>query len=276
MDYDAIQHFVNSGQNTEPLTPVEEQRLIRLYKKTGDADARKRLVESNLRFVVKLAMKYRKQGMNVSDLIQEGVLGLIDAVEKFDITKECRLITYASWWIRLYMQRALEQKSRQVNLPINKLEILRKMRAYEQVFMTANGRLPYHDEISSHLDIDLYKVEQLADHSPSFQTIHSRDDDHPGMERILVDEDRDDARDSIWKGEAESRLHEALNKLTKRERDVLKHRYDLAGNGKKLSLRKVGQRLGLSAEGVRRIEEQAMNKLRRPQISGRMEMLFAN
>ncbi|MDP8245206.1 MAG: sigma-70 family RNA polymerase sigma factor [Candidatus Hinthialibacter antarcticus] len=276
MDYDTIKRFMNSDCPTEPLSPQEERKMIRLYKKTGDETARRRLIESNIRFVVKVAMRFRQQGLGLADLVQEGILGLIDAVEKFDVSRECRLITYASWWIRLYMQRALEQKSRPVNLPINKLEMLRKVRAFEQVFLTSNGRKPYDEEIAKQLDVDLKKVEQIADYAPSFQTLHARDDEHPGLERVLIDEDHPDPRETLWGREAENRLNEAMNLLTDRERDVLTHRFNLKGNGKKMSLRKVGQQMGLSAEGVRRIEEQAMDKLRRPRIRARMEMLFAN
>lgn len=276
MDYDAIKRFIQSDCPTEPLSAEEERKVIRLYKRTGDETARRRLIESNIRFVVKLAMRFKHQGLGLSDLVQEGILGLIDAVEKFDVSKECRLITYASWWIRLYIQRALEQKSRPVNLPINKLEMLRKVRAFEQVFITSNGRKPYADEIARQLDVDLNKVEQIPDYAPSFQTLHARDEEHPGLERVLIDEDQPDQRESVWGREAETRLNEAMSLLTEREREVLTYRFNLNGSGKKISLRKVGNQLGLSAEGVRRIEEQAMDKLRRPRIRAKMEMLFAN
>lgn len=276
MEYDTIKRFIQSDCPTEPLSAEEERKVIRLYKRTGDETARRRLIESNIRFVVKMAMRFKQQGLGLSDLVQEGILGLIDAVEKFDISKDCRLITYASWWIRLYMQRALEQKSRPVNLPINKLEMLRKVRAFEQVFITSNGRKPYADEIAKQLDVDIYKVEQIPDYAPSFQTLHARDEEHPGLERVLIDEDQPDQRESVWGREAETRLNEAMSLLTEREREVLTYRFNLNGCGKKVSLRKVGNQLGLSAEGVRRIEEQAMDKLRRPRIRARMEMLFAN
>lgn len=276
MEYDTIKRFIQSDCPTEPLSAEEERKVIRLYKRTGDETARRRLIESNIRFVVKMAMRFKQQGLGLSDLVQEGILGLIDAVEKFDISKDCRLITYASWWIRLYMQRALEQKSRPVNLPINKLEMLRKVRAFEQVFITSNGRKPYADEIAKQLDVDLYKIEQIPDYAPSFQTLHARDEEHPGLERVLIDEDQPDQRESVWGREAETRLNEAMSLLTEREREVLTYRFNLSGCGKKVSLRKVGNQLGLSAEGVRRIEEQAMDKLRRPRIRARMEMLFAN
>lgn len=275
MDYDILTRYVNEDCNTTPLSSSEEITLIKKYH-DGDLNARRRIVESNLRFVIKLAMNYRNQGLSLADLIQEGCVGLIEALDKFDLSKNCRLITYASWWIRLYMQRSIEQKSRQVNLPINKLEILRKVRAFETNFIAQNGRMPYLDEIASALDIEEKKLNEVYDNTPTFQTLHHRDEEHPGMERVLIDEDATDARTSIWSEEAEEILAMVMNHLTPRERDVLTHRFNLNGsNRKKLSLRKVGQILGLSAEGVRRIEEQAMSKLRRPLLRQRVEALFA-
>lgn len=274
MDYGILNRYIQPDWNTTPLSAEEEIDLIRKYRK-GDMDARRRLIESNFRFVIKLAMNYRKRGLNLADLIQEGCLGLIDALGKFDPKKNCRLITYASWWIRLYMQRSVEQKVRQVNLPINKMELLRKMNAVQNDFVSEHGRNPYPDEIAIRLNIDIKKIEELTDRTLFFQTLHSRDDDHPGMEGILIDEESPDARDEVWMDEANECLAAIMQHLTPREREVIEHRYDLSGHGKKLSLRKVGLILGLSAEGVRRIEEQALKKLRRPILREKVAALFA-
>lgn len=259
---------------TTPLTATEEQDMIRRYQ-SGDPNARRRLIESNLRFVIKMALNYRNQGLSLADLIQEGNLGLIEALDKFDPAKLCRVITYASWWIRLYMQRAIEQKSQQINLPINKTEILRKIRGCQDRFMKSQGRLPSHAEISDELGIEVEKVEEIHDLAPTFHTLHGVDEDHPGWESILVDEDQRCPRETVWNEEACDRLAIAMQVLNRREREVLQYRYNLDGCGKKLSLRKVGQLMGLSAEGVRRIEEQAMDKLRRPAVRAKIEPLFA-
>lgn len=276
MDYQMIDRCLNGNESTQPLT-VEAERELLLRFKQGDANARRRLIEANIRFVVKLAMRHRNQGLQLSDLIQEGILGLIEGLDKFDMTRNCRLITYASWWIRLYIQRALEQKSRPVNLPINKLDILRRVKAFEQAFEMSHGRKPFVDETAAALNIERRKVEGIGDLAPVFNSLHGQDEEHPGMEKILIDERAADARDSIWLEEAQNRLDAAMDILNKRERDVLVHRYGLndGGGGKKLSLRKVGQRMGLSAEGVRRIEEQAMSKLRRPAVMEKMQSLVA-
>lgn len=275
MDFAFLNHQIYANTQTDPLTAEEERELVKRFQQ-GDIEARRRLIESNLRFVIKMALNFRNQGLALADLIQDGNLGLIEALEKFDPSKNCRLITYASWWIRLYMQRAVEQKARQINLPINKMEILRKVRSFEESYIKKHGQKPSAVEVADSLELDVEKIEELDEYNPSFHTIHSIDEDHPGLERVLVDEKNEDPRDRMWRTEAENRLNAAMRILNDREREVLSHRYSLYEGGKKLSLRKVGQRMGLSAEGVRRIEEQAMNKLRRPYIRAQMESLFPN
>ncbi|MGC9326697.1 MAG: sigma-70 family RNA polymerase sigma factor [Candidatus Hinthialibacter sp.] len=274
MDFSMINHEIYADTSTTPLSPSEEREMCRRYQK-GDMEARRRLIESNLRFVIKVALHYRNNGLSLADLIQEGNLGLIEALEKFDPTKKCRLITYASWWIRLYIQRALEQKTRQINLPINKGDILRKIRLCEEMFLKTHGRNPSLQEISDEMGIDVNKIEEILDNSPSFQTLHALDEDHPGWESVLVDDQSQNPREKMCDKEAWRRLCTAMEVLSHREREVLIRRYRIFEDGKRISLRKVGQSMGLSAEGVRRIEEQAMIKLRRPNIRRRMESLFA-
>lgn len=274
MDSHVMARYLYQEHKNEPLSAEEEIRLVKRYRR-GDEEARQRLIESNIRFVIKLALNYRKQGMNLADLIQEGTLGLIEALEKFDLKKKCRLITYASWWIRLYMQRSIEQKTRQVNLPINKLEMLRKLRNFESQYAQHHGRQPGLEDCANYLQIDENKVRDLIEHSPSFQTLHARDEEHPGIETVLIDDTRPDVREEIWSQEADHCLQSMMNQLTPREREVIFHRFNLEGEGKKLSLRKVGEKMGLSAEGVRRIEEQAMTKLRRPVWQDKLASLFA-
>lgn len=271
---DNISAYLRYAKDDTPLTIEEERKVMQRYKR-GDQEARRRLIESNLRFVIKMALGYRGQGIPLSDLIQEGNLGLIEALRKFDTDKGVRLITYASWWIRLYIQRAIEQKSRTVNLPINKLDVLKKIRGFEISFEQQNGRMPYHDEVAEGLDITAEQVEQLRNISPSFFSIHTQDDDHIGMDRVLSDTSAERPNERVWMQELVSRLQNALHYLTTREREVISWRFGLGDEGETFSLRQVGQKMGLSPEGVRRIEEQALNKLRRPYIARGMEQLLA-
>ncbi len=275
MNFTSVNHQIYSDTPTEPLTASEERKMVKRFHQ-GDLFARQRLIETNLRFVIKVALNYINKGLPLADLIQEGNLGLIEALNKFDPEKNCRLITYASWWIRLYIQRAIEVKTRQIKLPINKSEMLRKIRSFEKTFFSEFGRMPTSDETAEKLNFDQRKVEELYDIAPTFLTLHASDEDHPGCEVTIIDESQEDPRERLWLEEAENRLQSALMILNPRERAVMTHRYSLGSSEKKLSLRKVGERMGLSAEGVRRIEEQAMNKLRCPAIKEKIEMLLAS
>lgn len=277
MDYTPMAISLSSKTLAEPLPVETEQELIQRYLRENDIEARRVLIESNLRYVIKTAFGYKNKGMCINDLIQEGYLGLIEALDRFDPEKKCRLITYASWWIRLRMQRAIEQKGHQINLPINKLDQYRKIKSFQHQFESIHGRQPWNHEIAEELSISEKKVDELLRNEISFQTIHSRDDDHPGLESILEDETLVDMREQIWHNEVGEKLKKILTILTPQEQDVLKHRYNISSGrrGKRMSLRKVGMAMGLSAEGVRHIELKAMQKLRRPAVLSKMETLLA-
>lgn len=257
-----------------PLSVEEERKLIRRFCR-GDKEARRRLIEANLRFVVKTALQYKGQGINIQDLIQEGNLGLIEALEKFDPRKGCRLITYASWWIRLFIQRAIEQRSRTVNLPINKLDTLRRVRSFEGSFELQHGHKPSNEEIADHLRVPEQRIRELQRIAPTFCSLHGQDDDQPGLDRVLSDERSPSPREMIWRQEMQSGMKRAMQVLNRREKEVLAWRFGLFPHGETFSLRQVGQKLGLSAEGVRRIEAQALGKLRRPRVRMHIEGLLA-
>ncbi|MFH1744158.1 MAG: sigma-70 family RNA polymerase sigma factor [bacterium] len=261
------------GDDT-PLNVEEERNLVRKYGR-GDMDARRRLIESNMRFVVRSALQYKGCGMSLEDLIQEGNLGLIEALEKFDPGRGCRLITYASWWIRLYIQRAIEQRSRTISLPINKLDTLRKIRSFEISFELQHGRKPNTEEIADHLCIPQRRVHDVLRLAPTMCTLHSQEDDKAGLEGVLSADETESAKDRICEEEMQNRLQRAMQVLNRREKAVLAWRFGLLPHGERFSLRQVGQKLNLSAEGVRRIEEQALQKLRRPRVRMHIEGLLA-
>lgn len=272
-DSTITEHLPSVADDT-PLRIEDEREFVRKFHR-GDKEARRRLIESNLRFVVKTALQYKGQGMSIQDLIQEGNLGLIEALEKFDPRKGCRLITYASWWIRLFIQRAIEQRSRTVNLPINKLDTLRRIRAFESSFELQHGRKPNCEEIADHLRIPVRRVGDVQRMAPTFSSLHTHEDDQPGLERVLSEERSPSARELIWRQEVQKRMQRAMQVLNRREKEVLACRFGLFPHGEKFSLRQVGQQLGLSAEGVRRIEAQALEKLRRPRVRMHIEGLLA-
>ncbi len=258
------------GIDHKPLAPSEEKTLLALSIK-GDASARDRLVEANQRFVVRMAISYRNQGLTLSDLIQEGNLGLIEAIDRFDPEKKCRLISYAAWWIRLYMQRAIEQKSRTVTIPINKVGTLKKIKNFEYGFVKSKGRKPSYQEIAEAIDMDESKVEYIYNLGTSTISIYVEDEDGQTIEDKLEVNEAEPLRDKVWLSELTSRVIKALKLLTPKEQDVLRCRFGL-DTGDPASLRQAGRRLGLSAEGVRQIQAQALKKLKDPEFETGLHM----
>ncbi len=256
------------------LSPAEEHELS-ARSKAGDAKAKELLIRSNLRFVVKIAKKYRNQGLSLSDLIQEGNLGLIESIDKFDETLGYRITTYCGWWIRLAIQRAIEQKGRPVKVPINKSDMLRKIKSYSGLYLRCHGREPQAAEIAKDLKLPLKKVTDALKAETLFLSLDcSMQEDLPPLSATLPDTRIEPPDRKMLKEQAAQRLDWAMEILNPREKKVLQWRFGLNGKGQEpASLRKIGAWLGLSAEGVRRIEEQALVKLRRPVILRRMEEL---
>ncbi len=270
MAYDGISiKRLLKGIDHKPLTPDQEKELLALAG-IGDAHARDRLVEANQRFVVRMAISFRNQGLSLSDLIQEGNLGLIEAIDRYDPKKLCRLISYAAWWIRLYMQRAIEQKSRTVTIPINKVGTLKKIKNFEYGFIKSNGRKPSFKEIAKAIGMDCDKVEYIANLGTSTISIHVEDEEGQTIEDRLEINEADPMRERLWLDELSHCVARALNLLSPREQDVLRCRFGL-DNGNPASLRQAGRRLGLSAEGVRQIQAQAMKKLKDPEFAAELQ-----
>ncbi len=259
------------GTDHAPVTAEEERKLMRQIRR-GNVKARDRLIEANQRFVIRMALQMRNHGLPLGDLIQEGNLGLIEALERFDLRHKCRLISYASWWIRLYMQRAIDHKARPVNIPVNKVSTLKRIKNVEHTFYKAEGRLPTSEEISKEIGIPPDKVEFISGLSSSFYSIHAKDEEGRPMENYFPIHARAPLQRRIGLSELKERLFEVMNCLSPRERAVIQSRFGLDGpESEPASLRQAGKKLGLSAEGVRQIQEQAMSKLRVPENLERLE-----
>lgn len=253
------------------LSPAEEKEISRRARQ-GDVEARRRLIEANLRFVIKMAIPYCNHGLSLEDLIQEGNLGLLEGIERFDPEKGFRLTTYVSWWIRLAIQRAIEQKSLPVRLPANKLELIRKVKSYRLNFELSKGRPPRPAEIARALKIKAKLVEELQTLEPAYCSLDSSaEEDSPNLLQVLEDEHNEHPEKEIAQSEMKRQLNLAMGVLSPKERDVIQHRFGLKDERKGLSLRQIGRLVGLSAEGVRRIEEQALQKLRRPLVRSYVE-----
>ena len=259
---DVTRIYLSEIGHARLLTAGEEIMLARASRK-GCLASRQRMIESNLRLVVNIARAYVKRGLPLLDLVEEGNLGLIRAVEKFDPERGCRFSTYATWWIRQSIERAIMNQCRTVRLPIHVIRelalYLRTARALEQKL----SRRPTIEEVARELDIEPENVERLFGlHEPTTsadEPLSARSD------RIVLDSIADDngsGPEAKYAGMAAGRvLHNWLRQLSNQQRKVVEHRYGLTGHGR-LTLEEVGEMLGVTRERVRQVQLAALERLR--------------
>jgi RNA polymerase primary sigma factor len=265
---DTLQLFLNEIGRHRLLTPDEEIDLAKRIER-GDLDAKDRMINANLRLVVSIAKKYQGSELTLLDLIQEGILGLIRAVEKFDWRRGYRFSTYATWWIRQAVERGMDAKARTIKLPINLVRSQRKVARAENLLTAKLDRPPTDAEVAAEAQLPLEDLHALRD---AARTVTSLDrplgEGEDAAFGDLLPASGPGPEDLVHVSLSEETLRRALEELPDRERTVVEMRYGIAG-GDPTPLREIGRQLGITPERVRQIESRALGRL------GRMRELEA-
>jgi RNA polymerase primary sigma factor len=257
---DSLQLFLNEAGRYPLLTAAEEVELAKRIER-GDMAAKERMITSNLRLVVSIAKRYQTQGITLGDLVQEGVIGLIRATEKFDWRKGFKFSTYATWWIRQAVQRGVANKARTIRIPVHVVEREQKVSRAERELLASLGRAATDEEVASHSKLPLSQVHEVR---AAARTVASTDapigtDGDASLGDLFAAQgpSTEDEADATLRDDA---VRRAVAKLPERQRDVIALRFGLVGEGP-TSLEQIGKQLGLTRERVRQIEAEALRRL---------------
>ena len=267
---DPVRMYLKEIGKVPLLTPEEEQELAKRMAE-GDEEAKRRMAEANLRLVVSIAKRYVGRGMLFLDLIQEGNLGLIKAVEKFDYTKGYKFSTYATWWIRQAITRAIADQARTIRIPVHMVETINKVIRVSRQLLQELGHDPSAEEIAAEMGMPVEKVRdilKIAQEPVSLETpIGEEEDSHLGD--FIPDEDASEPSEAASFSLLKEQLMEVLDTLTPREKKVLELRFGIV-DGRTRTLEEVGKEFNVTRERIRQIEAKALRKLRHPSRSKKL------
>ncbi len=268
---DPVRMYLKEIGKIKLLTPEEELETAKRMAE-GDEEARKRMSEANLRLVVSIAKRYVGRGLQLLDLIQEGNLGLMKAVEKFDYTKGYKFSTYATWWIRQSITRAIADQARTIRIPVHMVETINRVLRTSHSMVQTLGREPTTEEVAKELHMDVPKVEEImkiAQEPVSLETpVGEEEDSHLGD--FIQDDDASQPSEEASYTLLREQLEDVLATLTPREQQVLRMRFGLQ-DGKPHTLEEVGKEFDVTRERIRQIESKALRKLRHPSRSKKLK-----
>lgn len=264
---DPIREYLKEIGSIPLLTQEQEQDLAK-RKSEGDAEAGKKLVEANLRLVVSIAKRYTGRGMSFLDLVQEGNIGLMTAVEKFDYTKGYRLSTYATWWVKQSVTRALADQSRTIRLPVHMVEAVNRIRKAQRALAVKLGREPSNEEIGKEVGMSEKRVTELMQSSGDTVSLETPvgDEDGSNLGDFVADDSNASTEEKAESVFLREEIEQMLQGLNPREREVIILRFGLE-SGHPLTLEEVGKRFKVTRERIRQIETAALRKLRNPSRS---------
>jgi RNA polymerase primary sigma factor len=258
---DALQLFLNEMGKYELLTAEQEVELAKRIER-GDEKAKELMINSNLRLVVSIAKRYQGHGLSLLDLIQEGIIGLIRAVEKFDWRRGFKFSTYATWWIRQAVQRGVANKAREIRIPVHIVDRERKIARVERELMAKLGRPPEEHEIAKATKLSLKQVREVRQAARAVTSLDRPiGDEGEAAFGELVAGDEPGPEETLHVSLEQDTLRRAIRQLPDREREVVKLRYGLDGDRTPKSLEEIGRELGLTRERVRQVEAQALERL---------------
>jgi RNA polymerase primary sigma factor len=261
IDLDPLQLFLKNISKVSLLTAAQEVELAKRIE-SGDRRAKQEMVEANLRLVVSIAKRYRNRGLPFLDLVQEGTIGLVRAVEKFDHRRGFKFSTYATWWIRQAVSRALADKARTIRMPVHKVERLNKIRHYEGILRAELHRDPTPAEIAKEVGLSIEEVKQIlrSAQTPVSLQAPAGDEEDCELGHLLTDKNLPLPEDAAQSAARTAALTDCLDSLNHRQRTVLELRYGLTG-GRPRTLDEISVVFNVTRERIRQIENQSLTKL---------------
>lgn len=271
-DKDLVSLYMEDISKYKILTKEEEEELLKKVK-TGDLEAKNKLIVSNLRLVISIAKNYSNKGMNFIDLISEGNFGLIHSIDKFDISKGYRFSTYAVWWIKQAITKALMCKVRKIRIPSYKYDLLNRINRITVRELMKTGEYPTNEEIGKELNITPEKVEEILIEFQDVMSLNEEIGENLNLEDVVLDKYEETLEDKLMKEVTKKNVYQMLEDLTLREREILMRRYGLAGY-RIHTLEEVGLSFNITRERVRQIEKKSLEKLKKKYCNDYHKIVF--